>query len=133
MFVKMDKKYVETVGDALPSGDVFIQLEDIAYINGPIVVLRNKVIKLTPCGLACLIECIDWVAEHRSDICSVLDFNIVHSSTAIQDAIDAYIDKHPTATICGSEYIMQDDEAQEDALELVCNIFDFISSSEEKK
>lgn len=63
----------------------------------------------------------------------MLDFNIVHSSTAIQDAIDAYIDKHPTATICGSEYIMQDDEAQEDALELVCNIFDFISSSEEKK
>lgn len=44
----MDKKYVETVEDALPSGDVFIQLEDIAYINGPLVVLRNKAIKLTP-------------------------------------------------------------------------------------
>ena len=35
-----------------------------------------------------------------------------------------YIEKHPLAVECGSEYIMQDDEAQFDALQLVCNIFD---------
>lgn len=35
-----------------------------------------------------------------------------------------YIEKHPLAIECGGEYIMQDDEAQVDALKLVCNIFD---------
>ena len=35
-----------------------------------------------------------------------------------------YIEKHPLAKELGSEYIMQDDEAQFDALQLVCNIFD---------
>ena len=35
-----------------------------------------------------------------------------------------FIEKHPMAIECGSEYIMQSDKAQEDALELVCNIFD---------
>ena len=35
-----------------------------------------------------------------------------------------YAEKNPLAAECGSEYIMQDDEAQKDALELVCNIFD---------
>lgn len=35
-----------------------------------------------------------------------------------------YIEKHPRAVECGSEYIMQNDEAQVDALKLVCNIFD---------
>lgn len=35
-----------------------------------------------------------------------------------------FIEKHPTVVECGGEYIMQDDKAQEDALELVCNIFD---------
>ena len=35
-----------------------------------------------------------------------------------------YIEKHPLAVECGGEYIMQDDEAQVDAINLVCNIFD---------
>lgn len=35
-----------------------------------------------------------------------------------------YIEKYPLAVECGGEYIMQSDEAQIDALELVCNIFD---------
>ena len=35
-----------------------------------------------------------------------------------------YIEKHPLAVECGSEYIMQDDKAQVDAVQLVCNIFD---------
>ena len=35
-----------------------------------------------------------------------------------------YIEKHPLAAEYGSEYIMQDDNAQVDALQLVCDIFD---------
>lgn len=35
-----------------------------------------------------------------------------------------FIEKHPLAIDCGSEYIMQDDKAQVDALQLVCDIFD---------
>lgn len=40
--------------------------------------------------------------------------------------IAGYAEKHPLAVKCGSEYIYQDDKAQEDALELVANIFDSI-------
>lgn len=35
-----------------------------------------------------------------------------------------FIEKHPLVIECGSEYIMQSDKAQEDALRLVCDIFD---------
>ena len=35
-----------------------------------------------------------------------------------------FIEKHPLAIDGGSEYIMQDDEARIDALQLVCDIFD---------
>ena len=35
-----------------------------------------------------------------------------------------YIEKYPLAVELGGEYIMQNDKAQVDALELVCNIFD---------
>ena len=38
--------------------------------------------------------------------------------------IDGYINLHPLAAEMGSEYIMQNDEAQEDAIQLVCDIFD---------
>ena len=38
--------------------------------------------------------------------------------------IEEYGKKHPLAFECGSEYISQSDKAQEDALELVCKIFD---------
>jgi len=35
-----------------------------------------------------------------------------------------YIEKHPDVTSLGAEYIWQDDKAQEDAIQLVCDIFD---------
>ena len=35
-----------------------------------------------------------------------------------------YIEKHPLAVDRGGEYIMQNDKAQVDALQLVCDIFD---------
>lgn len=44
----------------------------------------------------------------------------------IEKALGKYINKHPMALSCGSEYIMQDDKAQEDALGLVCDFFDII-------
>ena len=38
--------------------------------------------------------------------------------------IAGYMKKHPLAKELGGEYIYQDDEAQEDAIELVANIFE---------
>lgn len=38
--------------------------------------------------------------------------------------IEEYAERHPLAKSCGGEYIMQNDKAQEDALALVCYIFD---------
>lgn len=35
-----------------------------------------------------------------------------------------YIEKHPDVTSLGAEYIWQSDKAQEDAIQLVCDIFD---------
>ena len=38
--------------------------------------------------------------------------------------IAGYMEKHPLAKELGGEYVYQDDEAQEDAIELVANIFE---------
>lgn len=35
-----------------------------------------------------------------------------------------FIESHPLVVDRGGEYIMQDDEAQDDAVQLVCDIFD---------
>lgn len=35
-----------------------------------------------------------------------------------------FMEKYPLVTVCGSEYIMQNDKAQVDAVQLVCDIFD---------
>lgn len=43
---------------------------------------------------------------------------------ALQKLIAEYTNKHELAVECGSEYIYQDDDAQVDALDLVCAIFD---------
>lgn len=42
----------------------------------------------------------------------------------IMNLINAYAKDHELAKSCGSEYITQNDWAQEDALQLVCDIFD---------
>lgn len=42
----------------------------------------------------------------------------------VKALIAGYIKRHPLAEESGSEYIMQNDEAQEDALQLVCDMFD---------
>lgn len=41
--------------------------------------------------------------------------------------VNQYVKKHPLALECGGEYIMQDDNAQIDALEAMCAIFDSLS------
>lgn len=38
--------------------------------------------------------------------------------------ITGYMEKHPLAKELGGEYVYQDDKAQEDAIELVANIFE---------
>jgi hypothetical protein len=45
-------------------------------------------------------------------------------SDTIMDLIVAYGKEHPLAWECGGEYIAQDDDAQVDAIQLVCDIFD---------
>ena len=45
--------------------------------------------------------------------------------------ISMYTENHPLAVEIGSEYIMQNDKAQVDALELVCNIFDSMEEAEQ--
>ena len=55
-------------------------------------------------------------------------FNITKQSLVrIINIIKKYADEHELATKCGGEYIMQNDEAQINALNLVCKIFDTLS------
>jgi hypothetical protein len=42
----------------------------------------------------------------------------------IKCLIAGYMERHPLVEECGGEYIMQNDEAKEDAIQLVCDIFD---------
>lgn len=42
----------------------------------------------------------------------------------VMELLSKYAEKHPLAAECGGEYIMQDDEAQVDALQLISDIFD---------
>lgn len=59
-------------------------------------------------------------------------FNITKQSLVrIINIIKKYADEHEFATKCGGEYIMQNDEAQVDALTLACNIFNILSEDNE--
>jgi hypothetical protein len=42
----------------------------------------------------------------------------------VAELIELYAKAHELAVTCGSEYIYQSDRAQEDALDLVADIFD---------
>ncbi len=48
----------------------------------------------------------------------------------IMELINKYAADHDSVKNCGSEYIMQSDEAQDDALQLVCDIFDLMVEEE---
>lgn len=49
---------------------------------------------------------------------------MIYDMEEIKALIAGYVERHPLAEEMGGEYIMQDDEAQEDAIQLVCDIFD---------
>jgi len=53
---------------------------------------------------------------------------MIYDMEEIKALIAGYVEKHPLAEEMGGEYIMQDDEAQVDALQLVCDIFDNMES-----
>lgn len=44
----------------------------------------------------------------------------------IIELINKYAEDHDSVKNCGSEYIMQSDKAKDDALQLVCDIFDLL-------
>lgn len=46
----------------------------------------------------------------------------------IKALIAGYVERHPLVEELGSEYIWQNDEAQEDAIQLVADIFDNMES-----
>lgn len=51
-----------------------------------------------------------------------MNFNI--NMNKLKELILEYANMHELAVECGSEYIYQNDDAQVDALDLVCAIFD---------
>ena len=51
-----------------------------------------------------------------------MNFNI--NMNKLKELILEYANVHELAVECGSEYIYQNDDAQVDALDLVCDIFD---------
>ena len=51
-----------------------------------------------------------------------MNFNI--NIDKLKELILEYANAHELAVECGSEYICQNDNAQVDALDLVCDIFD---------
>ncbi len=53
---------------------------------------------------------------------------MIYDIEEIKALIAGYVERHPLVEKMGGEYIMQDDEAQEDALQLVCDIFDNMES-----
>lgn len=62
-------------------------------------------------------------------ICKAIKKGVILPDTSkneakIVDLLKQYADKHTLALECGGEYVWQDDEAQEDAIELVGAIFD---------
>ena len=48
----------------------------------------------------------------------------------IKALLAGYIEKHPLAVENGSDYIIQDGDAQADAVVLVCDIFDNMEAGE---
>lgn len=53
---------------------------------------------------------------------------MIYDMEEIKALIAGYAERHPLAEECGGEYIWQNDEAQEDAIQLVADIFDSVES-----
>lgn len=71
-------------------------------------------------------------------ICKAIKNGVILPDTSkneaeIVDLLKEYADKHTLALECGGEYVWQDDEAQEDAIELVGAIFDKLMTESEEE
>ena len=71
-------------------------------------------------------------------ICKAIKNGVILPDTSkneakIVDLLKEYADKHTLALECGGEYVWQDDEAQEDAIELVGAIFDNLMTEGEEE
>ena len=53
---------------------------------------------------------------------------MIYDMEEIKALIAGYVERHPLVEKCGSEYIWQNNQAQEDAIQLVCDIFDNMES-----
>lgn len=53
---------------------------------------------------------------------------MIYDIEEIKALIAGYVKRHPLVEELGGEYIMQNDEAQEDAIQLVADIFDNMES-----
>lgn len=53
---------------------------------------------------------------------------MIYDIEEIKALIAGYVDRHPLVEEMGGAYIMQNDEAQEDAIQLVADIFDNMES-----
>lgn len=53
---------------------------------------------------------------------------MIYDVEEIIELISEYAEKHPLVEDLRGEYILQNDKAQEDAIQLVANIFDTIES-----
>ena len=60
------------------------------------------------------------------------DFQYLKTLVKIGNVIQEYAEKHELAIECGGEYIMQNDKAQVDGLELVCEIFNILADEQEE-
>lgn len=71
------------------------------------------------------------VATFADKLKSIVGIAKPSKTQLIMQLINEYGVEHDLALTCGAEYIMQSDEAQEDALDLVCKIFDLLSEEQE--
>lgn len=69
--------------------------------------------------------------DNEFEIEEVTEENNTDITEEIMNLIEEFAKVHDLAKECGSEYISQDDNAQVDSLELVCNIFDLYANRKE--
>lgn len=69
--------------------------------------------------------------DNEFEIEEVTEENDTDITEEIMNLIEEFAKVHDLAKSCGGEYISQDDNAQVDSLELVCNIFDLYANRKE--
>lgn len=75
-------------------------------------------------GIPVVWDCAHCHYYEGCEDCALSGTKYCEMQVEIMKLIEKYAKKHELAKECGAEYIFQSDRAQEDALELVGNIFD---------